>query len=84
LVFPPLNYGEDTIFIDWIIKDGYIIKRNLSKPKYLVVRHKENTDSNNISYEILQEENKAKYFARKYILEEIKHKIEADKSLRIQ
>jgi len=71
--FPDLLYGEDSVLSDKIIKEGYIIKRNLSSPKYIAVRHGANTDAQSISLDLLIEKNRAKYLARASIMEEIKH-----------
>jgi len=80
--FPDLLYGEDSVLSDKIIKEGYIIKRNLSSPKYIAVRHGANTDAQSISLDLLIEKNRAKYLARASIMEEIKHIIDSNPDLK--
>ena len=75
-------YGEDSVLSDKIIKEGYIIKRNLSSPKYIAVRHGANTDAQSISLDLLIEKNRAKYLARASIMEEIKHIIDSNPDLK--
>jgi len=71
--YPDLLYGEDAALSDQMLKQGFLIERNLSAPNYIAVRHGANTDSANIGTDLLLRKNYAKYSFKISIIEELKH-----------
>lgn len=71
--YPDLLYGEDAALSDQLLKHGFLIERNLSAANYIAVRHTANTDSENLSSEVLERKNYAKYSFKIAIIEELKH-----------
>jgi len=71
--YPDLLYGEDAALSDQMLKQGFLIERNLSEANYVAVRHGANTDSENLGSDILLRKNYAKYSFKIAIIEELKH-----------
>lgn len=71
--YPDLLYGEDAALSDQMLKQGFLIERNLSAANYIAVRHSSNTDSENLGTDLLLKKNYAKYSFKISILEELKH-----------
>jgi len=71
--YPDLLYGEDAALSDQMLKQGFLIERNLSEANYVAVRHGANTDSENLGSDVLLKKNYAKYSFKIAIIEELKH-----------
>jgi len=71
--YPELLYGEDAALSDQLLKQGFMIERNLKDANYVAVRHGANTDSENIDLAVLTRKNYAKYAFKMAIIEELKH-----------
>ncbi|MCD6440959.1 MAG: glycosyltransferase [Candidatus Marinimicrobia bacterium] len=71
--FPDLLYGEDAALSDQMLKQGFIIERNLEEANYIAVRHSANTDSEELGSDILLRKNFSKYSFKISIIEELKH-----------
>jgi len=71
--YPDLLYGEDAALSDQMLKQGFLIQRNLEEANYIAVRHSENTDSEELGIDILIKKNYAKYSFKISIIEELKH-----------
>jgi len=71
--YPDLLYGEDAALSDQMLKQGFLIERNLSEANYVAVRHGANTDSENLGSDVLLRKNYAKYSFKIAIIEELKH-----------
>ncbi|MFH1214767.1 MAG: glycosyltransferase family 2 protein [Candidatus Neomarinimicrobiota bacterium] len=71
--YPDLLYGEDAALSDQMLKQGFLIERNLSEANYVAVRHGANTDSENLGSNVLLRKNYSKYSFKIAIIEELKH-----------
>lgn len=71
--YPDLLYGEDAALSDQMLKQGFIIERNLEEATYIAVRHSANTDSEELGSDILLRKNFSKYSFKQSIIEELKH-----------
>jgi len=56
-----------------MLKQGFIIERNLEEANYIAVRHSANTDSEELGSDILLRKNFSKYSFKISIIEELKH-----------
>ena len=71
--YPDLLYGEDAALSDQMLKQGFVIERNLEEATYIAVRHSANTDSEELGSDILLRKNFSKYSFKQSIIEELKH-----------
>ena len=78
--FPDLLYGEDGGLSDQMLKQGFLIERNVDNPTYIAVRHTSNTDSETLDMGVLIKKNYAKYSFKIAIIEEIKHLVLSNNS----
>ncbi|PIS30275.1 MAG: hypothetical protein COT43_02130 [Candidatus Marinimicrobia bacterium CG08_land_8_20_14_0_20_45_22] len=71
--YPDLLYGEDAALSDQMLKQGFLIERNMAEANYIAVRHGANTDSEQVGADVLARKNYSKYSFKISILEELKH-----------